>query len=141
MNIHIDFNERFEPIGVNIELNLAEELKNTISAAMAGIMKPEEKKPVEKKAKAAKEEDPEWQEAVDVPFEIPKGVPDVVYTLQDIQQAVRDAIKAHGKETVKGILSKYPAEGGGKATSASSLKEESYQALIEDLKGLGGSDA
>lgn len=49
-------------------------------------------------------------------------------TLQDVQKAVRELVKAKGKDAAKAVLENYGA------TSASSVRSEHYKAAIADLK-------
>lgn len=49
-------------------------------------------------------------------------------TLQDVQKAVRELVKAKGKDAAKAVLSNYGA------TSASSVRSENYKAAVAELK-------
>lgn len=143
---------------ITIELNSLEELNELTTRVMIGLAqaqmeeakKPEKKDPEKtapessfQKAKEAvnqlKEEAEKEAEAEAVPFEEtamnpPEEAPDdpkaevPAYKLSDAQKAVRDLVKAKGKDVAKAVLAKYGA------TSASSLREENYAAAIADLK-------
>lgn len=67
------------------------------------------------------------QETAEKPVEAPK-VEEPAITLQDVQKAVRELVKAKGKDAAKAVLENYGA------TSASSVRSEHYKAAIADLK-------
>jgi len=62
------------------------------------------------------------------PDPVPEPAPAPEIQLTDMQKAVRELVKAKGKDTAKDVLAKFGAKG------ASSLKPEDYPAALAALK-------
>ena len=92
-----------------------------------------EAKTEEPKAADPVKEDPKPEEVMPEPVEaepdpVPEPAPAPGIQLTDMQKAVRELVKAKGKDTAKDVLAKFGAKG------ASSLKPEDYPAALAALK-------
>ena len=92
-----------------------------------------EAKTEEPKAADPVKEDPKPEEVMPEPVEaepdpVPEPAPAPEIQLTDMQKAVRELVKAKGKDTAKDVLAKFGAKG------ASSLKPEDYPAALAALK-------
>lgn len=98
-----------------------------------------EAKAEEPKAADPVKEDPKPEEVMPEPVEaepekaaasdpVPEPAPAPEIQLTDMQKAVRELVKAKGKDTAKDVLAKFGAKG------ASSLKPEDYPAALAALK-------
>lgn len=74
-------------------------------------------------------EEPEQPPFEEAPAPAPEPVKEEPkLSLQDVQKAVREFVKAKGKDAAKAVLGNYGA------TSASSVRAENYTAVVKDLK-------
>jgi hypothetical protein len=92
-----------------------------------------EAKTEEPKAADPVKEDPKPEEVMPEPVEaepdpVPEPAPAPEIQLTDMQKAVRELVKAKGKDVAKDVLAKFGAKG------ASSLKPEDYPAALAALK-------